>query len=134
LRRLIRAGYGEARIAAVITFLDWALGLPDHLAAQIDAEVAAAEGVTMAQLMTRWELRGWERGVEEGLEQGHARGQRDLLLRQLDRRFGPLEEALREQLSALNGVQLGALGEALFDFATRADLDRWLAAQAPATS
>lgn len=130
LRRLIRAGYGEERITAVITFLDWALGLPDDLAAQIDAEVTAAEGVTMAQLMTRWERQGWERGVEEG----RTRGQHDLLLRQIERRFGPLEESLREQLGILNGEQLGMLGEELFDFATRADLDRWLAAHTPATS
>jgi hypothetical protein len=118
----------------VITFLDWALGLPDDLAADIDAEIAVAEGKTMAQLMTRWERQGWERGVKAGLEQGRVRGQQELLLRMPERKFGALDGSARERLGTLSGEQLVAPGDALFNLATHGGLDCWLVAHAPVVS
>jgi hypothetical protein len=126
LRRLLRAGYGAAHVAALVTFMDMVLGLPDELAARIDAEIATAEGMTVVQFMSRYELRGWERGLEEGREQG----QQDLLLQQITWRWGEADPALQERVRALNGEQVLALGKALFGFTTRADLDTWLADRA----
>jgi len=50
----------------------------------------------------------------------------NLVLRQLKRRFGELDSNLVEQIQALKVSELEALAEALLDFATVADLERWL--------
>jgi len=49
-----------------------------------------------------------------------------LVLRLLNRRFGELDSNLVEQIHALGVSELEALAEALLDFATVADLERWL--------
>lgn len=116
VRQLYRAGYGQAYIVALLTFMDWTLGMPDDMVAVIDAEVAAEEGVTVTRLLSRWE------------ERTLLQGQRELVLRLAERRCGPLDEAARERIGELSGKRLLALAEALLDFAGRDDLDRWLAA------
>jgi len=49
-----------------------------------------------------------------------------LVLRLLNRRFGELDSNLVEQIKALGVSELEALAEALLDFSTVADLERWL--------
>jgi len=49
-----------------------------------------------------------------------------LILRQLKRRFGELDSNLVEQIQSLKVSELEALAEALLDFVTVADLERWL--------
>jgi len=48
------------------------------------------------------------------------------VLRLLNRRFGELDSNLVEQIQALGVSELEALAEALLDFSTVADLERWL--------
>jgi hypothetical protein len=127
LRRLLRAGYAPAQVAALVTFMDMTLGLPDDLAARIDAEIASAEGITVVQFMSRYELRGWERGLAEG----RAQGQQELLLQQIAGRWGEPDQALQERVRSLTGEQVLALGKALFDFTARTDLEAWLTTYAP---
>jgi predicted transposase YdaD len=62
----------------------------------------------------------------EGLQEGERKEGIKLILRQLQRCCGELEPALRERVSRLSLVQLEALGEALLEFASPADLERWL--------
>jgi len=104
-------------------FLDWTMGIPDELAAAIDDEVADEEGVTVKRLKSRWE----ERIEEEAIARGPAR---NLILRQLRRRCGPLDDAVRARIDTLSSEQVIALADALLDFTGRADLDRWLATHA----
>jgi len=49
-----------------------------------------------------------------------------LVLRLLNRRFGELDSNLVKQIQALGVSELEALAEALLDFSTVADLERWL--------
>jgi predicted transposase/invertase (TIGR01784 family) len=53
-------------------------------------------------------------------------GERSLILRQLDRRFGALPEPLSAQIATLSLAQIEALAEALLDFQLIADLETWL--------
>jgi predicted transposase/invertase (TIGR01784 family) len=70
---------------------------------------------------------GMEAGMEAGLEQGRQKTIA-LITRQLSRRFQQeLPEELRSRLAALPFPQLEALGDAMLDFATLADLEQWLA-------
>ena len=68
--------------------------------------------------------------VRKGLEEGRALGRQQeasaLLLRQLERRCGPLQPQLRDTVSTLPLERLEALGDAVLDFQGPADLITWL--------
>ena len=72
------------------------------------------------------ETRVYQEALEEGREEGREEGIRLILLRQLSRQFDELPETLQEQVNQLSLEALKALGEALFDFASEADLRDWL--------
>ena len=63
-------------------------------------------------------------------EFGRVEGQRDLVLRQLNRKVGPLAEELQARVAALAPAVLLTLGEALLDFTNQGDLLLWLDQQA----
>ncbi len=71
-----------------------------------------------------------QKGVQQGLQQGKQEGKqeeaRSLVLRQLTRRFGAVDQELQEQIGTLSVAQLEELGEALLDFQTVTDLVVWL--------
>ncbi|NJL04706.1 MAG: DUF4351 domain-containing protein [Chloroflexaceae bacterium] len=60
---------------------------------------------------------------EEGREEGRA----SVVLRQLSLRLGPLPAPVVAQVQQLGGERLLDLADAIFDFATLADLTAWLA-------
>lgn len=60
------------------------------------------------------------------LAQGRQNGERDLLLRQMRRRFGSLPEGLVERIHGLQLPKLEALAEAFVDFRSIADAEAWL--------
>ena len=70
---------------------------------------------------------GLQQGLEQGLEQGQKEGEIELILRQLTRRFGELNEVQKQQIRALSIEQLEVLGEDLLDFSSGDDLQNWLA-------
>jgi predicted transposase YdaD len=70
------------------------------------------------QVTTSWE--------EKGIEKGIARGQRSLILRQLNCRVGSLPDEIQAQVQALALNQLEALSEVLLDFNSLNDLSNWL--------
>ncbi|MBI4700761.1 MAG: DUF4351 domain-containing protein [Deltaproteobacteria bacterium] len=63
---------------------------------------------------------GLQRGIEQGIERGLVAGRRDLLLRQLRRRFGDLPEKVVTRLTSASAEQLDGWGER---FATAERLD-----------
>jgi hypothetical protein len=58
-----------------------------------------------------------------------AEGQIEIIMRQLERKIGPLPTTEQERVVALASVQVLALSEALLDFGSLADLTVWLDAQ-----
>jgi predicted transposase/invertase (TIGR01784 family) len=84
-------------------------------------EVEAMLGVSLQ------ETRVYQEGREEGKAQGKEQGKEELILRQLTKRFGTLPEAIAAQVQSCSVERLDALGEALLDFSTIADLQAWLA-------
>ncbi len=62
--------------------------------------------------------------------EGELKGQRALVLRQLERKVGALSGDFQAQITALTADQLLHLSEALLDFTSVADLSRWLEQQA----
>ena len=67
-----------------------------------------------------------EIGRAEGRVEGRVEERRDLVLRQLNRKIGPLTAELHAQVAALTAEQLLALSEALLDFTGVMDLTAWL--------
>jgi predicted transposase/invertase (TIGR01784 family) len=70
--------------------------------------------------------KGLEEGRALGLQQGRHQEASTLLLRQLERRCGPLPPSQRDRIDLLPLEQLEGLGDALLDFQGPADLDHWL--------
>ena len=64
--------------------------------------------------------------IEEGRLEGAAQGEAKVMLRQLNRRCGPLADVTTARIQALPLKQLEALAEALLDFSGPADLAAWL--------
>lgn len=66
------------------------------------------------------------KGLEQGLEQGRQQEACTLVLRLLERRYGPLQPAQRATISALPLERLEALVDVVLDFQGTNDLLRWL--------
>lgn len=71
-----------------------------------------------------------EEGRLEGESRGRAAEAAAMAIRQLNRRCGPLSEAITARIQALPLDQLEALAEALLDFTGPDDLAAWFAAHA----
>ncbi len=65
---------------------------------------------------------GLKQGLEQGLEQGMQKGRKEILRRQLEKRFGPLPSAIETQLSILSEAQLDDLALRLLDAGTLDEL------------
>jgi Domain of unknown function (DUF4351) len=67
-----------------------------------------------------------EEGRREGEQQGEKKGEQNLIIRQLNRRFGEIDSSLTDRVRQLSVEQLEALGEALLDFSAINDFETWL--------
>jgi hypothetical protein len=112
---------------AIYIFLDAVNRLPEALAEVIDREVELIEEEPMAELLTRWERRGWRQGREEGREEGMVEGMSAMILNMLSQKQIALDATVESRIRDLDRDALLALGGAMFGFQTRADLDAWLA-------
>lgn len=65
------------------------------------------------------------RAILEAKEEGKVEGEKTIILRLLNRRVGNIDTLL-SQIQGLSLEQLEALGDALLDFSTLADLEGWL--------
>ena len=61
----------------------------------------------------------WER---QGLERGRREGESTMLLRQLERRFGPLDEHTRQRLESADADRLLEWGDRFVDASTLQDV------------
>jgi predicted transposase YdaD len=69
---------------------------------------------------------GIQRGIKKGRQEGRQAGEVELVLRQLKRRLGNLAAPQAKAIRQLDLSQIEALGEALLEFTSKADLARWL--------
>ena len=84
--------------------------------------MTAYEEERKMEYVTSIERRGIKKGRQQGLQEGSA----EIVLLQLHRRFGALDEASHAHISALPVEQLQELSVALLDFSTLSDLENWL--------
>jgi predicted transposase/invertase (TIGR01784 family) len=69
---------------------------------------------------------GIQIGKQEGIQIGKQEGEIHLVMRQIRRKFGQLEQELTTKIANLTLEQLENLAEELLDFTTIDDLKRWL--------
>ena len=105
------------------------------LVVEMDQIRAFLEGPMFDKIMTMepwegsalWEMR--EAWKAQAREEAQAHEALRMARRLVAKRFGIPDADLSARLEALSPDTLEALGEALFDMTTRAELDAWLAAQ-----
>ena len=107
------------------------------------AKLTHEEKEANMERMNPWVKQGWDEGRKEGLQAGIQEGKKEgiqtgiqvgkeeLIVRQLNRRFGSVSAQVTERLNRLSSEQLNDLGEALVDFKTSADLESWLSQHNP---
>lgn len=122
LRLLVGARLSPSQQRIISQFMDVYLPLQAAEREAFQAEVASFATVEREAVMDI--VTSWQR-------EGRAEGQRLILERQLTRKFGVLPDDVIARLPQLSSSQLTALGEALLDFTTVSDVERWLAAPPP---
>lgn len=65
----------------------------------------------MSTFAERFIEQGLQQGLQQGLRQGMQQGEARILIRQLQRRFGELPEALRQRIEAADADTLLAWSE-----------------------
>lgn len=93
--------------------------------------ITSYEEYVREEFIEKGRAEGREKGREEGRIEGREEGQAQVILRLLERKFGPLPTDLTSQVQALHSAQFMALAERLLDFTALADLTVWLAAHQP---
>ncbi|KAM3091941.1 Rpn family recombination-promoting nuclease/putative transposase [Phormidesmis sp. 146-12] len=117
LRLLTTLRLDPAKTRLISGFVDTYLRLnevEEPLFAEEIGKLEATEQEQIMEITTSW------------MAQGMAQGERSLIFRLLARKVGEVPEALRRQIEALPIEQLESLGEALLDFSSVSDLERWL--------
>lgn len=137
-RSFFRKGYTVDDMRRLLRILDQILRLDAERQVDVHATMREIEReeTNMDTLLSdieqlafaEGEAKGIAKGIAEGIAEGEVKGHRDLLLRQLTRRFGTVPVDLQARLDALTPEALLALGEALFDLASLAELEAWLGA------
>ncbi|BAU06615.1 DUF4351 domain-containing protein [Fischerella sp. NIES-3754] len=120
IRRLYDLGLQEQDIRNLYRFIDWVMILPKALENQFWEELKQFEQERSMTYITTGERIGYELGKQEG--------EQTIILRLLQKRLGDLSPEVRQRIQSLSLIQLEALGEALLDFTTIADLLNWLQA------
>jgi predicted transposase/invertase (TIGR01784 family) len=91
-------------------------------------EVDAMLGIELQQTRVYQEARaeGRNEGETIGLERGRTEGEQALVLKLLTRKLGKIDAEIQAQVNSLMIDQVESLGEALLDFTSMADLERFL--------
>ena len=129
LRLLVSLELDPARMELISGFVDTYLNLDAQeeqaFQSQLDT-INLEEQEQIMQLTTSWEQRGIAKGRQEGRQEGLFEGQVSTILRLLNRKFGTLDSAISDKISALNSEQLDCLTEELLDFQSFEDFERFL--------
>jgi hypothetical protein len=129
IRGLHESGYSRVDVVNLFNFIDWILGLPKPLEVEFWRELQTYEEGRKVAYITSVERIGYDRGKAEGrieAAQQSLERQRSLILRQLHRKVGSVQDAALETINSLSLEQLESLGEALLDFGSIDDLTTWL--------
>ncbi len=125
LQMLRRLGLNPARDAMIAQFIDAYLQLTPDEKTVFNAELGKLEPEGRQKMMKY--VTTWERD-------GRLQGERELVLKQLERRVGRVSQTSAKRISQLPIESIEELAIALLDFEKPSDLTAWLKANAPAAA
>ncbi len=129
-RRLYERGFDKRVIIGLYRFLDWVMTLPEALTVQYRQQLNDYEEEKKVKYVTSIERLGIKQGVEIGQQLGSAA----IVLRQLQGRFGALDETTQAHVRALPLAEIEALSDVLYSFASREEFAEWLQQHPPLTA
>jgi hypothetical protein len=118
-RRLYERGFDKRVIIGLYRFLDWVLTLPAPMELQYQTQLNEYEEEQKMPYVTTAE--------RVGIQKGSAA----IILRQLQGRFGALDETTREHVRLLPLADIEALSDVLYSFASREEFAAWLQQHPP---
>ena len=122
VRNLYEVGYNAEDVRELFRLIDWMMHLREDLSERFKQELDQLEESLQMPYITSVERLAKAEGKAEGIAEGGAA----VLLKQLTKLCGPLPDEVQERIHHLSIQQLAALGEALLDFRSLADLQSWL--------
>ena len=122
LRNLYERGWSREEIIELHRLLDWLLVLPPEMNLEFRRRVLEYEKEKIMPYITSNE----QIATEEGRQEGRLEGRQAVILRQLRRRLGGLENATERRVCDLGAENLELLAEDLLDFTSVSDLNQWL--------
>jgi predicted transposase YdaD len=120
LRLLVTLKLNPAKMQLISGFIDTYLRLNKIEEEKFQTEVGTLikeEKEEVMQIVTSWMEEGIERGIER---------EKNLIIRQINRKFGQIDLELETKIRSLNIEIIEALGEAIFDLDDVEDLRNWL--------
>lgn len=120
LRLLATLRLDRARMQLISGFIDTYLNLSELEEQAFQAElgrIKPEERKEVMEIVTSW----MKTGIQQGIER-----ETNLVLRQLERKFGELDPELETRVRKLEITQLEELGVALLDFSNTDELSIWL--------
>ena len=132
LRLLVTLKLNPAKMQLISGFIDTYLRLNKIEKEKFQTEIGTLikeEKEEVMQIVTSWMEEGIEKGIEKGIERGIERGidrEKNLILRQINRKFGQIDLELATEIRSLNIEIIEALAEAIFDLDDVEDLQNWL--------
>jgi predicted transposase YdaD len=138
LRLLAQLGLDAARRRLISGFINTYLRLNDQEQAQFEhelAQLAPDEQEATMELTSTWKEEGIQEGIKIGRKEGEQDGKqeeaRNLTVRLLTRRFGPMDPELQQRINKLSLPQLEQLFDAIYDFTSSDDLRIWFDTNPP---
>ena len=131
IRGLYERGYARKQILELFRLIDWMLALPPEQDDVLWREIARIEEERRMPYITsveriglqRGEQIGLQRGEQIGRQEGELQGQRAMLRRLIQARFGTVPEALGQQIDAADQVRLDQLADQIGAAASLSALD-----------
>lgn len=125
LRLLVTLKLDAARMQMISGFIDTYLELNREEQAEF-VEALQEEPQHRREKVMHIAGNWMKEGLQQGLQQGRREGEANLVLRQLERRVGPVPQTLHKRVAKLPVEKIEALGESLLDFEHLRDLRAWL--------
>ena len=129
LRMLTRMELDPARMVLLTGFFETYLKLNKEEEKTLEESIgklSPKEAEKMLEITTSWHEKGRIEGRREGRQEGRQEGQAELVLRLISKKIGFLSGEITEKVRSLDIDSLNDLGEAVLDFTSMNELEKWL--------
>ena len=135
VRALLESGMGDAEIREVMRLVHWLLALPEEEELEFRKDVKHMEASMQTKRRSTYERIVWEEGRDEGRVEGRNEGRnegrlvagRELLLDQLNEKFGSGSDRIRGRVEAIaDETRLRQLARAILTVSTLQEFESLL--------